>query len=239
MKYLLAFSLAFLYVGVARAQFNDTTHYHINLNSTGSINRANGSNTYLLNNAFGFGVKTRDVTISANDTYVYGKQNSTLTNNDNAATLFVNLYKTFPHFYYWGLVNYNNSYSLHINNQLLAGGGVAYSVLDHKNAYLNFSDGVLYDQSDLLVSEIYHTWRNSFRINIHFAANDFIVFDSSNFYQSAFNNGGDYIIKSTTTATIKLNKWIGLTSSLAYNRMNITHSENFLLTYGVAIDKYF
>jgi hypothetical protein len=223
----------------AFAQFNDTTHYHVNLNSTGSINRANGSSTYLLNNTVAFGVKTKSLTISASDVYVYGKQNSTLTNNDNAATVFVNLLTKNTHFYYWGLLNYNTSYSLHINNQILGGGGVAYSVVDTKNAYLNFSDGVLYDQSDLLVSDIYHTWRNSVRVNMHFSFNDVVVFDSSNFLQNSFDNGTDYIIKSTTTATFKLRKWIGLTSGFTYNRMNITHSENFLLTYGLTIDKYF
>jgi hypothetical protein len=238
MKFLVPIILLFSGFG-AFAQFNDTTHYHINLNSSGSINRANGSNTYLLNNIFAFGAKTRNLSISVNDTYIFGKQNTMVTNNDNAATAFVNFLTAHPHFYYWALVNDNNSYSLHINNQILAGGGVAYSVADTKNAYLNFSDGILYDQSDLLVSDVYHTWRNSFRVNMHFAAGDAFVFDSSNFLQNALNNGSDYIIKSTTTATFKIKKWLGLTSTLTYNKMNITHSENFLLTYGVTIDKYF
>jgi hypothetical protein len=136
-------------------------------------------------------------------------------------------------------VNYNTSYSLKINNQLLAGGGVAYSVVDSKNAYLNFSDGVLYDQSDLLINDIYHTYRNSFRVNFHFSFHDVVVLDGSNFLQNSFDRGSDYIIKSTTTASFKIRKWISLTTALTYNKMNITNSQNLLLTYGLTIDKYF
>lgn len=136
-------------------------------------------------------------------------------------------------------MNYNTSYSLKINNQLLAGAGVAYSVLDKPNTYINLSDGVLFDQSDLLVSQIYHTWRNSFRLNFHFAVKDIITLDGSNFLQNAFNNGDDYIIRSTTTLGLKLKKWISLTTSLTYNKMNITHSDNLIFTYGITLDKYF
>ncbi|HEY0244037.1 MAG TPA: DUF481 domain-containing protein [Mucilaginibacter sp.] len=242
MRKLLSILLLFICYNAACAQFNDTTHYHINLNATGSINRASDNNSYLLNNALNFGIKEKSITLNSTNNWVYGRQNNTLTNNDFSSALFINLFKTFPHFYYWGLVNYNTSYSLKINSQLLAGGGVAYSVLDSKNAYLNFSDGVVYDQSDLTVDNVgyvYHTYRNSARINFHFSFNDVVVLESSNFLQNSFDRSNDYIIKSTTTASVKLRKWISFTTALNYNKMSITHSENLLLTYGLTIDKYF
>jgi len=152
---------------------------------------------------------------------------------------FFNLYKTFPHFFYWGLVNYNTSYSLKINNQLLAGAGAAYSVVDKKNIYINLSDGVLFDQSDLLVNEIYHTYRNSFRLQYHYALQDIITLDGSNYLQNSFSSRNDYIIRSTTTLGIKLKKWISLNTSLTYNKMNITDSDNLIFTYGLTLDKYF
>jgi hypothetical protein len=69
--------------------------------------------------------------------------------------------------------------------------------------------------------------------------NDLVVIDGSNFLQSSVNNGNDYIIKSVTSVSVKLRKWISLTSSLNYNKMNITSRENLLLTYGLTLDKYF
>lgn len=177
--------------------------------------------------------------LNATNTWVYGQQNNVLTNNDFSSALFLNLYKTFPHFYYWGLLNYNTSYSLKINNQLLAGLGIAYSLIDKKDAYVNLSDGVLFDQSDLLVNDIYHTYRNSLRLQFHFAWADIATLDGSNFLQSSFSNQHDYIIRTTTSLGLKLRKWISLTTTLNYNKMNITSSNNLTFTYGLTLDKYF
>jgi hypothetical protein len=222
----------------ARAQFTDTTHYHLNLASTGSINKTDDSKAYLLNNAFSFAIKQKDFSLSSTNSWVYGKQNNLLTNNDYSSSLVFNLYKTFPHFYYWGLVNYNTSYSLKINNQILAGGGIAYSFIDKKNAYVNLSDGVLYDQSNLVVINNYHTYRNSLRLQFHFAS-DLFTLDESNFLQNSFSRGNDYIIRTTTTFGIKLRKWISLTTALNYNKMSSTQSDNLIFTYGLTVDKYF
>lgn len=239
MKKWLSLLVLVLSIKTLHAQFNDTTHYHVVMASSGSINKTDDATAYLLNNSLNFGIKKKDVTLNATNSWIYGKQNSILTNNDFSSALFLNLYKTFPHFYYWGLLNYNTSYSLKINNQLLAGAGVAYSVVDQPNAYLNLSDGVLFDQSDLLVNEIYHTYRNSFRLQYHFAIKDRFTLDGSNFLQNSFNNRHDYIIRTTTTLGIKLRKWISLTTSLTYNKMNITSSDNLIFTYGLTLDKYF
>lgn len=239
MEKLLTLFILFICCNAAFAQFNDTTHYHANLNAAGSVNRANGNDSYLLNNVFNFAIKEKSFTLNATNNWVYGKQNNTLTNNDFSSVLFFNLFKTFPHFYYWGLLNYNTSYSLKINNQLLAGLGIAYIVVDKKNVYINFSDGVLFDQSDLLANDVYHTYRNSFRFVFHLSFHDVVIIEGSNFLQNSFDRSNDYIIKSTTTASFKLRKWISLTTALNYNKMNITRSENLLLTYGLALDKYF
>lgn len=223
----------------AFAQFNDTTHYHVQLLATGSINKTDDANAYLLNNALNLGYKTKDATLNATNSWVYGKQNGALTNNDFSSSVYFNLYKTFPHFYYWALSNYNTSYSLKINNQLLAGVGVAYSFVDHKNAYVNISDGILFDQSDLLTNDVYHTYRNSFRLQYHFAVKDILTLDGSNFLQNSLSRGNDYIIRTTTTLGVKLQKWISLTTSFTYNKMNITASDNLIFTYGVTVDKFF
>jgi hypothetical protein len=239
MKHFLAVSFFFFCVATAFGQFNDSTFYRINVTSTGSINKTNDGRSYLLNNGLSFGVKRKDIVLNAANTFVYGNQNGTLTNKDFSSSLTFNLYKTLPKFYYWGLLNYNTAYSLKINNQFLGGLGVAYNFLDSKNSYLNLSDGILYDKSNLLTNLDYNTFRNSFRLAFRFSFNDVVVIDGSNFLQNSLSNGNDYIIRSNTAVSFKLRKWISLTTALNYNRMNITRRENLLLTYGVTIDKFF
>jgi hypothetical protein len=239
MKQLLAIAALFFSALTAFGQYNDSTFYRINVTSTGSINKTNDGRSYLLNNKLNFGVKRKDVVLNASNSFVYGIQNSTLTNRDFSSALTFNLYKTLPNFYYWGLLNYNTAYSLKINNQFLGGLGVAYNFFDSKNSYLNLSDGILYDKSNLLANLNYNTFRNSLRLSFRFSFNDVVIVDGSNFLQSSLSNGNDYIIRSNTSISFKLRKWISLTTALNYNRMNITQRENLLLTYGVTIDKFF
>ncbi|MFD1256421.1 DUF481 domain-containing protein [Mucilaginibacter terrae] len=227
----------------ARAQFNDTTNYHVIYNSTGSVNRARDGNAYLLNNGLRFEVKKKSVAFNATNSWVYGKFNGDLTNNDFSSSIDFNLYKAIPHAYYWGLVNYNTSYSLKINKQLLAGGGIAYSIYDRPNAYLNVSNGILYDLSDINTNdttrEVYNTYRNSFRVQLHFVIGNLITLDSGNFLQNSLNRKGDYILRSTFGLGFKISNWLNLNSNLSYNKISRTQSENLLLTYGLKVEKYF
>jgi len=223
----------------AGAQYSDSTNYHIQVSSTGSINRTNDQRAYLLNNGLNFGIKQTDFVLNTTTIWLYGKQNNSLSNNDFSSTLNFNLFKGFPHFYYWGLINYNTSYSLKLKNQLLAGGGIAYSLLDRDQAYINISNGLLFDQSSLVVGESYHTLRNSLRLQYHFDIKQIITIDGSHFLQNSFSKRGDYIVRSSTTVGLKLKKWISLTTALNYNRLNITGRENLNLTYGLSIDQYF
>jgi hypothetical protein len=225
------------------AQFNDTTHYHTAFLSSGSINKTNDGTAYLLNNAFKFNVKKKAVSLNFNNNWIYGKQNGSVSNNDFSSALDFNLYKTFPHFFYWGLANYNTSYSLKINNQLLAGAGIAYNFLDSPNAYLNLSDGLLFDTSDLMLAnntrDVYQTYRNSFRLQFKFNISDRVSIDGSNFLQNSLLRQSDFIIRSTTNLSFKVQKWLSLTTSLNYNRVNRTNSENLLFTYGLTAEKWF
>ncbi|WP_342648652.1 DUF481 domain-containing protein [Mucilaginibacter sp. CSA2-8R] len=227
----------------AKAQFSDTTNYHVIYNSTGSVNRARDGNSYLLNNSLRFEIKKRAIALNASNSWVYGRSNNALINNDYSSSVDFNLYKAIPHAYYWGLANYNTSYSLKINSQLLAGGGIAYSFLDKPNTYLNVSDGILYDLSDINTSEtareLYHTYRNSLRLQFHFLINNLITIDSGNFLQNSLTRKNDYIIRSTFGLGFKLNNWLNLNSSLSYNKISRTQSENLLLTYGLRLEKYF
>jgi hypothetical protein len=225
------------------AQFSDSVNYHFQFNSTGSINKTDLGDAYLLNNNMRFGIKKESISLNATAGWVYGQQQQKQTNNDFNSALDFNLYKTLPHFYYWGLAGYNTSYSLKLNNQQQYGAGVAYNIYDRKNAYLNISDGILYENSDININdttrEIYNTFRNSLRLAFRFTIKDLVTIHSNSFLQNSLNYRDDYIIRSTSGLSLKLYKWLSFTTSLTYNKISRTNKENLLFNYGLSIDKYF
>lgn len=242
-KYLFLFLFAILSQNCL-AQFNDTTHYYTNFASSGSINKTESSSTYLLNNTFKFGIKKKTIAMNFNNNWIYGKTDGVISNNDFNTSLDFNIFKSdSSHFYYWGLANYTTSVSLKINNQLQAGAGAAYYIFNNKNRVLNVSDGLLFDRGDLFLDDgthdVYSTPRNSFRVFFKFVIKDLIVLDGSDFIQNSLTRRNDYIIRSTTNLSVKLRKWLALTTSYNYNRMNRTSRENSLLSYGLTAEKYF
>jgi hypothetical protein len=235
--------LTLLFVSNANAQFTDSTNYLVQYTSAGSVNTTEESDAYLLNNALRLGIRKKTVSLNFNNNWIYGKQNQQLTNNDFSSTLDFNLYKTFPHFAYWGLANYNTSRSLKINNQLLAGVGVSYSLYDREEAYLNISNGVLFDASDIILEDgrrdKYETMRNSLRLSFRFVVFKNVTFSNTSFLQNSLSNGKDYIMKTDAGLTFKLNRWLGFNTSYKYNRVSRTNRENSLISYGLTFERYF
>ncbi|RZM28028.1 MAG: DUF481 domain-containing protein [Pedobacter sp.] len=243
MKRIFLFLMLLLCTELCNAQFTDTTNYVVTFSPTGSLNKTNDSRAYLLNNTLKFGVKKKSISLNFNNNWIYGKQNDQLTNNDYSSTLDFNLYKTFPHFFYWGLANYNTSRSLKINNQLLAGAGIAYSIYDRDEAYLNISNGILFDSSDLdlgnSIRDQYETTRNSLRLSLKFVIRKVITVNSTSFLQNSLTDGDDYIIRSNAGLSLKLNRWINFTTAYNYNKISRTKRENTLLSYGLTFERYF
>ena len=228
---------------ISSAQFTDSTNYLVQFTSNGSINKTDESKAYLLNNVVRLGIRQKAISLNFNNNWIYGKQNQQLTNNDFSSTLDFNLYKTLPHFFYWGLANYNTSRSLKINNQLLAGGGIAYSLFDREEAYLNISNGILFDSSDINLEnglrDKYETMRNSLRVSFRFVVFKNIVLSNTSFIQNSFNNKNDYNIKTDAMLTYKLNRWLGFNTAYKFNRVSRTNRENSLLSYGLTFERYF
>jgi hypothetical protein len=225
------------------AQYTDSTSYYLNYAFTGSINKTQDGSASLLNNAIKVGMKKKTVSMNFNISFVYGKQNRYLSNKDFSSSFDIDLYKTFPHFYYWGLATYNSSYSLKINNQWMSGLGIAYSVIDRPRLYVNLSDGVLVDHTDLDLSngitDKYQTLRNSFRINYKLTLLTNLVLNGSNFLQNSLSSRSDYIIRTTNSLKFKVNKWLNLATQVDYNKMNRNKRDNLLLTYGLSFERYF
>ena len=225
------------------AQFTDSTAHLVQYTSTGSINQTYDSKAYLLNNTFKFGLRKKAISLNFNNSWIYGKQNRQLTNNDFSSNLDFNLYRGLPNLFYWGLLNYNTSHSLKINNQLLAGAGIAYNLLDTERAYLNISDGLLLDASDIISPEgfrdKYETIRNSLRLSFRFTIVENLTLTNTSFLQNSLRDKNDYLIKTDAALNFKINRWLSFNTAYKYNRISRTQRENSLLSYGLSFERYF
>jgi hypothetical protein len=171
----------------AHAQFNDSTHYYINVNSTGTINKTNGNTSYILSNGVRFSTRKKKWQLNSTNAWLYGEQQRKLTNNDISSFWDINLYPSGKRLYYWALASYEKSYSLKLNHRFQAGGGVAFNIIDQQNSFLNISDGILYEKSDLSLTDstrdVYNTFRNSFRLRFKYTIKELVVIDGTNFLQ--------------------------------------------------------
>lgn len=181
--------------------------------------------------------------MNVNSAWIYGNTPEKLTNNDFNATLDFNLYKTFPHFYYWGLVNFTSSYSLKIKEQMQSGLGAAYRLIDQKDIMLNISDGILFERSNIIQEEGtelgYQTFRNSLRLQFRLQYKELLTFNSVGFYQPSLQYGGDFIVTANISLGIKVWKWLSFTTAFTYNKVSRTQRENTLITYGLVAERFF
>lgn len=227
----------------AIAQFNDSIKHYIHYTATGIINKTNISKSYLLSNGLKFSMKKKKISLNNSNSFIYGQQESRITNRDLSSSLDFNVFPKTHQFYYWGLLNYDRSLSLKINNRLQTGAGMAYSFFDNNKIYLNLSNGILYESSDIKLTDstnnTYETFRNSLRIRYKFTFKDHIILNGSNFFQNSLSNGDDYIIQSINSLSVKLRKWLSFTTAVTFNKVSRTNRENLLLTFGLTAEKYF
>ncbi|MBT1708990.1 DUF481 domain-containing protein [Fulvivirgaceae bacterium PWU5] len=236
--------LLWVYGLPAFSQYNDSTHHSVNYVSTGTINKTNEGSSYVLNNALRFGISRKEYVLNTTNSWVYGKSLGNLSNSDFFSALDGNLYKTWEHFYYWGLASYEKSFSLKINNRSQGGFGVGYSVFDREELRVVLSDGILYERSDLYDTpedgtNRYDVFRNSFRLKFRIVIREVIIVEGSDFLQHALSDRRDYIVKSNTSLSIKLKKGLSITSAMVYNKLSKTQRENLLVTYGLTYERYF
>ncbi|MBB1286949.1 DUF481 domain-containing protein [Flavisolibacter sp. BT320] len=227
----------------ARAQFNDSITQHLQFSASGNLNRSTNATAYLLTHGARYSIRNKRTTLNAAATWLYGQLGSRLTNNDFTTTTDFNVYRDSSKLYYWTLANFTSSYSLRIRNQVQAGVGAAYNFVNTPVAWLNLSEGILYEASNLATAEPaknqYQTFRNSLRLAYKFVVKNTLTFSGTNFWQPALGNGEDYTVRTSNSIGLKLNTWISVATTLGYNRFNQTRAENLLFTYGIMVEKYF
>ena len=227
----------------------DTAHFHYNYAGTGTLNNTNYMKSFVVSNALKLSLLENSSAINFINNWVYGKENSALTNNDFSSSLDIGIYKTLKHFYYWGMANYTTSVSLLIHEQEQIGLGPGYNLIDKKTAVLLVSEGPLYEKGDLYDSlyggpggdtyqhDVYHEFRNSFHLLFHWVIKGKYTFDGSGFIQNDFANWSDYNLRLNGNVSVKLQKWLALTAAAAYNEFTRTRSRNTLITFGLTVQR--
>lgn len=227
------------------AQFSDTVNYHIKAAATGNMNRTNTGTTSIFNNAVGFDISKRHVSLNSSAAYIYGRNPLQKTNDDFLAVTNADFLQSVSKLYYWALASYEKSFSLKVDNRFQVGGGVGYTFVREPNSLVILSNGLLFETADLSQKDqygrtAYQTLRNSLRLKFRFAFKDnFITVDGTEFLQNSLSEGKDYILKLNTNVSVRLYKWLSLTATFNYNRMNVIGTENLFLSYGLMFDKYF
>ena len=225
------------------AQFNDSTHYYFYYGSSGSFSKTNDGNSFILNNNGRFTIDKSKFTLHTINTWIYGEQSDVKINNDFSSVIDLDYLKKQQRFYYWAIATFDKSFSLKINHRFQVGAGLGYNLVKRENASVVLSDGFIYEQADVTDKELGQLkndqWRNSFRIKYHWKLHSILILDGSAFVQPSLSNSDDNIIKSSTSLSIKLKKWLSLSSSLVYNKITLTQRENLSMTYGLVVEKYF
>ena len=243
MNKLFFFLITFSYSPDSFSQFNDSTHHHFSFSSTGLINKTQDAGSFIWNNSAGFSINQKKISQNTTATWVYGKQQEVVSNNDFSVNADLDYLQDVQKLYYWALVNFDKSRSLKINYRFQSGAGIGYSVIKAPDLLVIISDGFIYETNDLtdplLGKDIYETVRNSFRIKYRYMIKKMLIFQGSHFIQTSLLSAKDYIVKSDASLTVKLNKWLGLNASFNYNKISRTNRENLLMSFGLTADRYF
>jgi hypothetical protein len=243
MKKLTLFFVCWFFILGSYAQFSDSARHFVGYTGTGIINSTETTHSYVFRNVLQAGFNYGTTSGSAMFGWVYGKLNKLRSNNDYESAVDLDYRIDSSRFKVWVLGTYDKSLSLKINKRLQAGSGLSYDVFRKNNNRLNISDGILFESSDLLlpgdVNDVYHTLRNSLRVKYSFHFRELVQLSGVHFLQNSFSDGNDYNIRSQSALSVKIFSIVSFTTAVTYNKINRLNRENFLLTVGLGLQKYF
>lgn len=236
--------LFLFFIFSAYSQRPDTAVYHLKAVLTGVINKTNTTNSYLFNNNVRFSILKGPHVFNSSNSWIYGRQLTGLTNDDYYVGLDYNYYDTSSVLSAWSYAGYDKNYSLKLNDRFQGGVGLGYDVFKSTFISMNVSNGVIFEYNNYyqtadIQQNINRVYRNSLRIKYTLIIRKRVIINGTNFWQQSFENREDYILKLNSTLNFKLSKWLSMTVAVAYNKINLTGGENFLLNYGFTFDKLF
>ena len=238
-----SFLLLFFVMISCHGQFTDSSKYYVGYAGTGIINKTEKSKSYVFKNGIQGNANGKHLFLSSMFSWVYGEINEALSNNDFETVLDLNYKPDSSKLVYWVLGTFDKSYSLKIDKRFQFGGGLSYDIIRNTGIRINLSDGFLYESGDLIlptgVEDLHKTWRNSFRLKYAFKIKDIFSITGTHFLQNSLAAWSDYNVKSASALTLKIYRWVGFTTVVNYNKVNRLKTENFLVTIGLTVQKYF
>lgn len=224
-------------------QAQDSTSYYSYAGSSGTFTKTNDLKSFVINNVVKFTASRDRLSFQTSHNWVYGKQSDSKINDDISSVVELNLLKNERKLYYWSLGTFDKSYSLKIEHRFQVGAGVGYNFFQTPLLLLVLSDGFIYEDGNLTDADLgernYNLWRNSLRLKYRWVISDILILDGSAFLQPSISTRHDTILKSSTTLSVKIKKWLSISSALNYNRITLTGRENLLVTYGVIFERFF
>lgn len=237
------FSLLMLFSAVAHAQFNDSINHYLYAGSTGTFTRTGELSSYVISNNIKFTVSKKRFSFHTAHSWIYGKQSNVRSNNDFSSVVEFDFLKKEKRIYYWGLSTFDKSYSLKIDYRYQAGGGIGFNIVQRPDLLINLTEGILYEKGNLIDRDLgerdYDVWRNSARIKYRWVIKDIIILDGYAFYQPSISTRKDVIFKTASTLSVKVRKWLSLSSAITYNEITLTNRRNLVITYGVVLERFF
>lgn len=245
-------SLCYTHVSMAQENKEDIKHHKVNIAATGSLNKTTNDviNVYNTNIRYGYTIDNAEFNASAK--WIYGSKTAGLSNNDVIVTVDGNRYhKRIKKFNAWVLGSFTSSYSLNIFSQFQAGAGLAYKITFLENEKeateksrkytdalsLRMSNGIIYEQSNVINAEskqeLYNVFRNSLRVQLQAQAWDKVELSGTFYWQPALNNLRDRNIIADITLGFKIANNIRFDTRFGYNYISRTAKENLTLTYGI------
>lgn len=243
-----------LYLILAYSLIGQANEHLIKFSNAGNINLANEKKTYLLVNNLSYVYNHQKTEFETNHSWIYSMESTNLKNNDYTGNVFGNYFlDTNKRWNAWILGGFKSLYSLNIMNEIQAGLGIAYKLLDdEKNGFLYFrvSNGLIYEYSEFKDNEAqkmnYAYLRNSLRIQSSlslFKSNDDkgnaihrIKLIGNYMWQPAINKANDYNLIINAGLLFALNKYLSLETKYTYNYVSRTAKESALFSYGIGMN---
>lgn len=241
--WLLALLTLVLISRTAFGQFNDSINHYLYIGSTGTFSKTNDLASYVLANNIKFTVSKKRFSFHTANSWVYGKQSDIKSNNDFSSLAEFDFLKNEKRLYYWGNATFDKSYSLKIDYRYQTGAGVGFNIVQNPKLLLNVTEGFIFENGSLIDKDLgerdYDVWRNSARFKYRWVIQDIIVLDGFVLYQPSISTSHDTIFKTATTLSIKVRKWLSLSSAFTYNEITLTDRRNLIITYGVVMERFF
>lgn len=229
--------------GTALGQFNDSINHYIYVGSTGTFSKTNDLNSFVLANNLKFSVSKKKLSFNTANSWVYGEQSDVRSNNDFSSLIEFDFLKKQKRLYYWGNGTFDKSYSLKIDYRYQAGAGLGLNIAQDAKLVLNITEGLIYETGNLIDKDLgerrYDVWRNSARFKYRWVIQDIVILDGFVLYQPSISTRHDTIFKTSTTLSVKVRKWLSLSSALTYNEITLTDRRNLIVTYGVVMERFF